>query len=228
MKLNSKGFAISTMMYMILILALSIVACAVSVLSSRSKIVNKLRNDVQKEINDTDTSNDYICVGKNATLKLGNLYTCKVSNVESYSFYVTDIKEDTVDLIMGEKLLFNKGNYGMDDDVTTDSKVSYTNALKVLKRITDNWFYLNLRTDTVDNIDYTGYRARLLAFRDISDLVSGSDITKDYVGDTMTSTVYNDNYIYSISNKKVITDKTKNDEYDLIPVITVSKDKIKR
>ena len=119
-------------------------------------------------------------------------------------------------------------NYGMDDDVTTDSKVSYTNALKVLKRITDNWFYLNLRTDTVDNIDYTGYRARLLAFRDISDLVSGSDITKDYVGDTMTSTVYNDNYIYSISNKKVITDKTKNDEYDLIPVITVSKDKIKR
>lgn len=241
MKLNNKGFAISTMMYMILILALSVVACILAILSSRSMILNKLKNDVQNEINDPDTTSDYICIGKNNDIELGNLYTCKVSNTEKYDFYVTDIKNDTVDLIMGENITFNKGNYGATNDVVTESKVAYINAfdyaiantytpvtaLKVLKRITDNWFYLDTRTDTVDNIDYTGYKARLLALRDISDLVNGNDIEANYVTDTMTSTIYSANKIYSVKNKKIVVDKTVNDEYKIVPVITVSKDKIK-
>ena len=78
---------------------------------------------------------------------------------------------------MAEALTFGKGNYGAADDVKTDSKVAYITdtdysvsnvykpitALKVLKRITDNWFYLDDRTDTVNDIDYTGYKARLIA-----------------------------------------------------------------
>ena len=240
MKLNNRGFAISTMMYMILILALSIIACVLAILSTRSKILNKLKNDVQKEINDTDTTANYICIGKNETIELGNKYICKVSNTEKYTFYVTEVRDDAVDFIMGEKITFNKGNYGASNDVVTESKVAYVKnsdynggdylpitALKVLKRITDNWFYLDTRTDTVDNIDYTGYKARLVAFRDISDLVNGSDIEATYVSNTITSTIYNDNKIYSINNKKVITDKTVNDEYEIVPLITVSKTKIK-
>ena len=241
MKLNNRGFAISTMMYMILVLALSIIACALAVLATRNKILSKLKNDVQKEINDNDNLSDYICIGKNESIELGNKYTCVVSNTEKYDFYVTDVKSDSVDLIMGESITFNKGNYGSNNDVITESKVAYINnsdyeennvylpitALKVLKRITDNWFYLDTRTDTIDNIDYTGYKARLLAFRDISDLVNGSDIIKDYVSDTMTSTIYNNDKIYSLSKNKVITDKTVSDEYEIVPVITVLKSKIK-
>lgn len=241
MKLNNRGFAISTMMYMILILVLSLVACALAILSSRSMVLNKLKNDVQSEINDTDSAYDYICFGKNQSMQLGNKYLCKVSNTEEYGFYVTDINTDTVDLMMKESITFNKGNYGDNEDVVTESKVAYINdrdyevaqsytpvtALKVLKKITDNWFYLDNRTDTIDNIDYTGYKARLLSFNDISDLVTGNDINADYVSDTMTSTIYNSNKIYSIENKKVITNKGVNEEYKIVPVITVSKDKIK-
>ena len=58
-------------------------------------------------------------------------------------------------------------------------------------------------------------------------MVNGSDIEATYVSNTITSTIYNDNKIYSINNKKVITDKTVNDEYEIVPLITVSKTKIK-
>lgn len=242
MKLNNRGFAISTMMYMILILAITLTATFLIILNGRSKVLNNLRNKVQNDINDIGNVNDYICIGNNnGNNQVGDKYTCTVSNTEEYDFYVISSDSASVNLVMAEALTFGKGNYGADDDVKTDSKVAYITdtdysvsnvykpitALKVLKRITDNWFYLDDRTDTVNDIDYTGYKARLIALSDINNYVSEDKLTIDFIPDTLTSTISSDNNIYSISDNKLINNTTVTDEYKVVPIITVGVDKIK-
>lgn len=234
--MNNKGFAISTMMYMILILGLTIVAIVIAMFNTRGNILSKLRNDVQNEINDVE-DNDYVCVGLGTTgsYNVGDKYNCSVSNTEDYDFYVLSSDSDNVNLIMSENLTFDKGNYGNSDDVVTNSKVAYITdtdysvnneykpitALKVLKRITDNWFNVDSRVDIVDSIDYTSYKARLLSY---------SDITNDnieYIEDTLTSTIYQENIIYSVSSNEIKHEKLVTDEFDIVPVITISKTKLK-
>lgn len=243
MKLNNRGFAISTMMYMILILAITLTATFLIILNGRSKVLNNLRNKVQNEINDTGNVDNYICVGNNTSenFQVGDKYTCSVSNTEEYDFYVISSDSASVNLVMSEALTFGKGNYGADYDVKTESKVAYITetdysvsnvykpitALKVLKRITDNWFYLDDRTDTVNDIDYTGYKARLIALSDINNYVSEDKLTIDFIPDTLTSTISSDNNIYSISDNKLINNTTVTDEYKVVPIITVGVDKIK-
>ena len=51
MKLNNKGFAISTMIYMILILAVILIASALSILSSRKLVLDKIKTEVEESIN---------------------------------------------------------------------------------------------------------------------------------------------------------------------------------
>lgn len=248
MKLNNRGFAISTMMYMILILALLIMAMVLATLNSRNKILNNLKQKVQEEVNDDSLSSNCICTGvKNYNAyEVGDLYNCDVSNTESYQFYIIKDNDTTVDLVMSEPLTFDTGNYGDKDDVKTESKVAYITekdyneyniynpitALKVLKRITDNWFYLDSRTDSIANntltIDYTNYKARLLSFTDISPYVENNKLSIDFIKDTMTSTIYNNDKIYSIVDNTISIDKSVIDEYSIVPVITVSKDKIKK
>ena len=234
--MNNKGFAISTMMYMILILGLTIVAIVIAMFNTRGNILSKLRNDVQNEINDT-VDNDYVCVGINTsgTYTVGDKYNCSVSNTEDYDFYVLSNNGDNVNLIMSESITFDKGNYGNSDDVVTNSKVAYitdtdyeeineykpTTALKVLKRITDNWFNIDSRSDNTDYIDYANYKARLLSY---------SDITNDNIEnitDTLTSTIYENNKIYSVVSNEINNEKLVTDEFNIVPVITIAKTKLK-
>lgn len=234
---NNKGFAISTMMYMILILGLTIVAIVLAMLSVRGNILAKLRNNAQDEINDVEES-DYICEGidTDGTYSAGSKYNCSVSNTEDYDFYVLTSNSNYVTLVMGESLKFGTGDYDSDDidDVVSDSKVAYITdddyesgsykpitALKVLKSITDNWFYLDNRVDTIDGINYNGYKARLLTYSDITNGIL------EHIDDTLTSTIYQDNKIYSISNNEVKNDKLVSDKNHIVPVITVAKTKIK-
>ena len=235
---NSRGFAISTIMYMILILGLTIVAIVLAMLSVRGNILSKLRSNVQDEVNDTVEA-DYICVGINTdkSYSVGSKYKCSVSNTEEYDFYVLSSEADSVNLVLEEPLSFGTGDYDNDDtnDVEVDSKVAYITdtdydtagnykpitALKVLKNATDNWFYLDSRTGSYDGVDYNNYKARLLAY---------SDITNDnikYIGNTLTSTLYQDNKIYSVDGNEIKNDKTVSDKFNIIPVITVLKSKMK-
>ena len=234
--MNNKGFAISTMMYMILILGLTIVAIMLAMFNTRGNILNRLKSDVQDEINDIE-ENEYVCVGiaTSGTYTAGDKYNCSLSNTEEYDFYVLSSDNDSVNLVMSENITFGKGNYGNADDVVTDSKVAYitdtdysvsseykpVTALKVLKIITNNWFDIDTRSDTTDSINYTGYKARLLSY---------SDITNDnleYIADTLTSTVYQDNSIYSVVSNEINNEKLVTDEFNIVPVITLSKTKLK-
>ena len=225
---NNKGFAISTMMYMILILGLTIVAIVLSMFNTRGNILSKLRSNVQDEINDTIES-DYVCVGigTNGEYNVGDKYTCSVSNTEEYDFYVIASDTDNVDLIMGEALIFENGKnsnkvaYITDSDYEESGEYKPVSALKVLKSNTNNWFYIDNRTDTVDGVSYTNYKARLL---------SNSDITSsniEYISDTLTSTIVTDNKLYSIVSNEVNNEKIVTDLFNIVPVITVSKSKLK-
>ena len=210
---NNRGFAISTMMYMILILGLTIVAIVLSMFNTRGNILSKLRSNVQEE-----TNGEY---------NVGDKYTCNVSNTEEYDFYVISSDNDNVDLIMGEELVFENGKnsnkvaYITDSDYEDSGEYKPVSALRVLKNNTDNWFYVDNRTDTVDGVSYNNYKARLL---------SNSDITNDnieYISDTLTSTIVTDNKIYSVVNNEVNNEKLVTDLFNIVPVITVSKSKLK-
>ena len=225
---NNRGFAISTMMYMILILGLTIVAIVLSMFNTRGNILSKLRSNVQEELNDT-IEYDYVCVGigTNGEYNVGDKYNCSVSNTEEYDFYVISSDTDNVNLIMSEELVFENGKnsnkvaYITDSDYEEIEEYQPVSALRVLKNNTDNWFYIDNRTDTVDGVSYNNYKARLLSY---------SDITNDnieYINDTLTSTIYEDNKIYSVVSNEVNNEKIVTDLFNIIPVITVSKDKLK-
>lgn len=49
-KLNNKGFAISSIMYLILIVAIILLTLSLSILSSRKLILDKVKNEVQNDI----------------------------------------------------------------------------------------------------------------------------------------------------------------------------------
>ena len=172
---NNRGFAISTMMYMILILGITIVAIVLSMFNIRGNILSKLRSNVQEEINDT-IEIDYVCVGidTNGEYNIGDKYSCNVSNTEEYDFYVISSDNDSVNLIMSDILVFendkiiNKVAYITDSDFEEVGEYKPVSALKVLKDYTDNWFYIDTRTDTVDGVSYNNYKARLLSKSDIT------------------------------------------------------------
>ena len=50
MKLNNKGFAISTIMYLILVLAIILIILTLSVFSSRKLILDKIRQETVDNI----------------------------------------------------------------------------------------------------------------------------------------------------------------------------------
>ena len=225
---NNRGFAISTMMYMILILGITIVAIVLSMFNIRGNILSKLRSNVQEEINDT-IEIDYVCVGidTNGEYNIGDKYSCNVSNTEEYDFYVISSDNDSVNLIMSDILVFendkiiNKVAYITDSDFEEAGEYKPVSALKVLKDYSDNWFYIDTRTDTVDGVSYNNYKARLL---------SKSDITNnniEYISDTLTSTMFEDNKIYSVASNEINNEKLVTDLFNIVPVITVNKNKLK-
>ena len=55
MKLNNKGFAISTIMYMILIMAVILITLTLTLLSSRKLILDKAKQEAIENINNVET-----------------------------------------------------------------------------------------------------------------------------------------------------------------------------
>lgn len=55
MKLNNKGFAISTIMYMILIMAVILITLTLTLLSSRKLILDKAKQEARDNINSVET-----------------------------------------------------------------------------------------------------------------------------------------------------------------------------
>ena len=90
MKLNNKGFAISTVMYMILIMAVVLIALTLTLLSSRKLVLDNIKKEVLNEIyNETEISfretinilkSEAIIYAQNNNIKNGSV---KVSELNS-------------------------------------------------------------------------------------------------------------------------------------------------
>jgi len=114
MKLNNKGFAISTIMYIILVLAVVLISLALTSLGNRKLILDKLKDEVIDEIYDNS-----ICVAVNKSLtgnvaendsngnriyKLGDEYLCEVKEGVKYTFFVISEEEQNVNFIMSKNI----------------------------------------------------------------------------------------------------------------------------
>lgn len=110
MKIGNSGFAISSIMYLILIMAIILVSSTLAILSSRKLIIDRQKSKVQNEIYS-------ICKGVNSSNKTeygniptgeynpGDEYICKVNDENSYHFYVLSVDDNNVNLILDHNIL---------------------------------------------------------------------------------------------------------------------------
>lgn len=104
-KLNNKGFAISGILYSILILFLLLLTAILGILGSRKAVLDKTKNDVFKDLNKESTLAS-ICVSNSGSVsyELGAPYICDPGDGVARTFYVLEVSENNVSLIMNENL----------------------------------------------------------------------------------------------------------------------------
>ena len=105
MKLNNRGFAITTFMYMMLILAIILVFATLSVLSSRNLILEK-----QKKIalDNIEQSKDVVCTSVSGIRNItpGAKYKCEVKSGTYLDFYIlsTENNNEVINLILDRNI----------------------------------------------------------------------------------------------------------------------------
>ena len=114
MKLNNKGIAITSTMYIILILAIILIASTLGILSSRKIILDKLNSTTKEDIDTTSTSYKEL------------LEKIKAATISYASTNIIDV--DYVDSVSVSKLV--DGNYFSID--TEEEKNKLISDLKVL------------------------------------------------------------------------------------------------
>lgn len=126
MKLNNKGFAVSTIMYLILVLAIILISLTLAILGNRKLVLDKIKDEALYDIY------DYICypVTENSktfgnvpsgSYKDGDEYICRVSDSLEYHFFVINEENNKVSLIMeyvnSRSNISDIANYSLDDYV---------------------------------------------------------------------------------------------------------------
>lgn len=125
MKLNNKGFAISTVMYLILILGVILITSTLLILSSRKLVLDKQKSEVLNSIykictpvTNTTKTTGFIPTGG---FYIGDEYICEVKPGARYNFFVLNTIGDNVILIMDS----NVNEYGDPIKDTNDIDKGY-------------------------------------------------------------------------------------------------------
>ena len=158
MKINNKGFAVSTFMYMILILGVILILATLSILSSRKMILDKQKNIAMDK---SLQSRKKICkaVGGVKSVNLGTLYECQVNETDIFNFYVLSVEENNINLIMDRNICEDGTAQNINGGSTckyqwysseTNSKGPIT-AMTVLYNATKNW-------TNIPDINFLGIR----------------------------------------------------------------------
>ena len=112
MKLNNRGFAISTIMYLILVFAVILTTATLFILSSRKLVVDNQKNKVLNDIYNIVCSKVTFSTASKKTdgSLIGNVpigsflpgdeYTCQVNGERVYHFFVLSTDTDNVNLIL--------------------------------------------------------------------------------------------------------------------------------
>lgn len=110
MKLNNKGFAVSSIMYLILIIAIILVSITLAILANSKLILDSKRNSVLKDI-----YNDVLCYSTTEnTNTMGNVpqgnfdygdeYICDLGDGIKNVFFVIENSQDNIYLIMNANI----------------------------------------------------------------------------------------------------------------------------
>ena len=108
MKLNNKGFAISTIMYMILIMAIVLITLTLSLLSNRKFILDKAKEEAKDNIYSIckAVTNKTVTTGNvpKGKYEPGDEYICEVGPGKKYTFFILSKEENTINLIMDSNI----------------------------------------------------------------------------------------------------------------------------
>ena len=117
MRFNNKGFAVSSIMYLILVMCIILITVTLSILGNRKLILDKKKNEIVNKLSNDNSSSKIICEGvteetvtKNGETLVGNIptgeynagdeYICNVDRVNKYHFFVVSSDGDNINLIM--------------------------------------------------------------------------------------------------------------------------------
>ena len=156
MKLNNKGFAVSTFMYMLLLLAIILILATLAILSSRRMILDRQKNIALQNISQNQNP---ICEAVNGikSLELGTEYRCEVKDGTFFNFYVLSTQGSKVNLIMDRNICedgttnySNTNNYcnyawhiDQNNSQLNDNTKGPDTALNVLYNATKSWNSVN-------------------------------------------------------------------------------------
>lgn len=165
MKLNNKGFAISTIMYLILVLAVILITATLLILSNRKIIVDKQKSEVLNSIykicrpvkeEEASKKTDGTLIGSipKGYYNAGDEYICNVDGSTEYHFYVLSKNGDYVNLIL-DRTINSSGELSIeqtdsvsewyDGDDVTNGPIT---AFNFLYSATSDWF--NIPSMSID------------------------------------------------------------------------------
>lgn len=217
-KLNNKGFAISTIMYIILVFALLLVIATMTMLSSRKVILDKTKKEVlhkiQKDkykigdkityngidffvIADSPTTQDYVTLLKAEPLTVDEVNEYGVGHINKYTY-------DSVGTALNVNgyggMAYYSNNmcgYSSPSSFSTSSCTRDYNASDI-KYVVDAWSNKKLTPDDLKEVNE--YKIRLITLDDLINNLgySYSDTSTSTIlkNDNVFSFVYSSNYWY--------------------------------
>ena len=105
MKLNNKGFAISTVMYMILMMAIVLITLTLALLSSRKFVLDKIKDEALNNIYNTSQLSYRQLLN---TLKNEAIVYAQDNNIENGSVKVSELNSSIDNEILKEYELLDK------------------------------------------------------------------------------------------------------------------------
>lgn len=166
MKLDNKGFAISTVMYLILLMSIILISVTLAVLSSRKLVLDKIKEEVMNDIMKIQLctlSNDSTITGKS----IGAKYICdlgETASAQDLIFYVIESIGPKTYLIQSENYDQETLNWcDLSGPYPSNNKCDMDGLTSKLNEIKTSWSKLNSaqiiiptvsQIANVDKIDY--------------------------------------------------------------------------
>ena len=160
MKFNNKGFAISTIMYLILILAVILITATLAILSSRKLILDKQKSEALKSIYDrllpkicTEVTEETKTTGNVPTgeYNVGDEYVCDVDGTNKYHFFVLSSEGNNVNLIL-DRTINNEGQISTSSSNSLTAWLSTTEGSQASDGPITAFNFLSNSTTTWNNI----------------------------------------------------------------------------
>lgn len=163
--MKQKGFAISGILYSVLILFLALLVGIMTTLAKQKILLDKIKLEVNQRLNQIKEAPEpvptpkpeYFCEAGEATdlenLSYGNSFTCELGDGESRTFYFLEEKDGNIYLILNQNLGDNVAWISKEDYISAggteanygthgNSDLGPITVEAQLKNQTRNWVYL--------------------------------------------------------------------------------------